>query len=59
MDTATAVTANGSDGSGSTADICMQVPSENCIVRITMYVSPMGRNAVFYVYPTNYSEEIV
>ena len=56
MDTATAVTANGSDGSGSTADICMQVPSENCIVRITMYVSPMGRNAVFYVYPTNYSE---
>lgn len=56
MDTATAVTANGSDSSGSTADICMQVPSENCIVRITMYVSPMGRNAVFYIYPTNYSE---
>ena len=56
MDTATAVTANGSDGSGSTADVCMQVPSENCIVKISMYVSPMGRNAVFYVYPTNYSE---
>ena len=56
MDTATAVTANGSDGSGSTADVCMQVPSENCIVRISMYVSPMGRDAVFYVYPTNYSE---
>lgn len=56
MDTATAVTANGSDGSGSTADICMQVPSENCIVRISMYVSPMGRDAVFFVYPTNYSE---
>lgn len=56
IDTATAVTANGSDGSGSTADVCMQVPSENCIVRISMYVSPMGRDAVFYVYPTNYSE---
>lgn len=56
MDTATAVTANGSDSSGSTADVCMQVPSENCIVRISMYVSPMGRDAVFYVYPTNYSE---
>ena len=56
MDTATAVTANGSDGSGSTADVCMQVPSENCIVRISMYVSSMGRDAVFYVYPTNYSE---
>lgn len=56
MDTSTAVTANGSDGNGSTADVCMQVPSENCIVRITMYVTPMGRNTVFYVYPTNYSE---
>ena len=56
MDTATAVTANGSDGSGSTADVCIQVPSENCIVKISMYVSPMGRDAVFYVYPTNYSE---
>ena len=56
MDTATAVTANGSDSSGSTADVCMQVPSENCIVRISMYVSPMGRDAVFFVYPTNYSE---
>lgn len=56
MDTATAVTANGSDGSGSTADVCIQVPSENCIVRISMYVSPMGRDAVFYVYPTNYSQ---
>lgn len=56
MDTSTAVTANGSDGNGSTADVCMQVPSENCIVRITMYVTPMGRNTVFYVYPTNYCE---
>ena len=52
----TAVTATGSDSNGTTADLCMQVPSENCIVRGSMYVSPMGRDVIFYFYPSNYSE---
>lgn len=48
------VTATGSDSNGSTADVCIQVPSENCVVRGAMYVEPMGRDVVFYLYPTNY-----
>lgn len=54
--TGTAVTATGSDSNGTTVDVCIQVPSENSIVRIGMYVTPMGRDVIFYVYPTNYSE---
>ena len=54
--TSTAVTGNGSDSNGTTADLCMQVPSENCVVRGSMYVSPMGRDVIFYFYPSNYSE---
>lgn len=49
------VTGNGTDSNGTTADICMKVPSENCVVRIGMYVEPMGRDVIFYVYPSNYS----
>ena len=56
MSTSTAITANGSDSNGTTADLCIQVPSENCIVRGSMYVNPMGRDVVFYFYPSNYSE---
>ena len=56
MSTSTAITANGSDSNGTTADLCIQVPSENCIVRGSMYVNPMGRDVVFYFYPGNYSE---
>ena len=51
-----AVTATGTDSNGTTADICIQVPSENCVVRGSMYVTPMGRNVVFYFYPSNYTE---
>lgn len=50
------VTGNGTDSNGTTADICMRVPSENCVVRGSMYVEPMGRDVVFYLYPSNYSE---
>ncbi len=53
---AVGVTATGSDSNGSTADVCIQVPSENCVVRGSMYVEPMGRDVVFYFYPTNYTE---
>ena len=54
--TGIAVTANGSDSNGTTSDICIQVPSENCIVRVSMYVTPMGRDVTFYLYPSDYSE---
>ena len=50
------ITGNGSDSNGTTSDICIQVPSENCIVRVSMYVTPMGRNVTFYLYPSDYSE---
>lgn len=49
------VTGNGTDSNGTTADICMQVPSENCVVRGSMYVEPMGRDVIFYLYPSDYT----
>lgn len=49
------VTGNGADSNGTTADICIQVPSENCVVRGSMYVEPMGRNVIFYLYPSDYT----
>lgn len=54
--TGMAVTATGTDTNGTTADICIQVPSESCVVRGSMYVTPMGRNVIFYFYPSNYTE---
>lgn len=51
-----AQTGTGSDSNGTTADVVIQVPSEKCIVRGTMYVEPMGRNVVFYLYPSDYKE---
>ena len=50
------ITGNGSDSNDITADVCMRVPSENCVVRGSMYVEPMGRDVIFYLYPSNYSE---
>lgn len=52
--TGVAVVGTGSDNNG-TADVCVQVPSENCVVRCSMYVNPMGRDVIFYFYPSNYS----
>lgn len=49
-------TGTGTDSNGTTADICIQVPSENCVVRGSMYVDPMGRDVTFYFYPSNYTE---
>ena len=49
------VTGNGSNSSGKTADLRIQVPSEGCIVRCSMYVEPMGRNVIFYFYPSDYT----
>ena len=47
-------TSSGSDSNGNTADICIQVPSEKCIIRASMYVEPMGRDVIFYIYPNNF-----
>ena len=52
--TSVTTTATGADGSGSTEDACIEVPSESCIVRCSMYVEPMGRNVIFYFYPGDY-----
>lgn len=49
--TSVTTTATGADGSGSTEDACIEVPSESCIMRCSMYVEPMGRNVIFYFYP--------
>lgn len=49
------VTGNGTDNNGETADVCIQVPSENCVVRASMYVEPMGRDVIFYLYPSDYT----
>lgn len=48
------VTATGSDSSGSNEDLCIEVPSEQCILRCSMYVEPMGRDVIFYFYPDDY-----
>ncbi len=49
-------TGSGTDNNGATADITIQVPSENCVVRGSMYVEPMGRDVIFYVYPSDFTE---
>lgn len=53
-ETAIGVTATGEDENGTTADVCVQVPQKDCIVRGTMYVEPMGRDVIFYLYPSDF-----
>lgn len=48
------VTGNGTDTNGTTTDYCIQVPSQDCVVRGTMYVKPMGRNVIFYLFPSDF-----
>lgn len=55
-DAAFGVTGSGSDNNGTTNDVCIQVPSENCVIRGSMYVEPMGRDVVFYLYPSDFAE---
>lgn len=50
------ITGSGTDGNGTTADICIEVPNENCIIRGTMYVEPMGRDVIWYMYPDQFQE---
>lgn len=42
------VTQSGSDQNGKTSDFCFSVPDQDSIVKVSMYVEPMGRNVVFY-----------
>lgn len=48
-----AVSKKGKDNNGTTYDYCIKVPSQKCIVRMTMFVTPMGRSVVCYMYPKN------
>lgn len=50
------VTGKGKNSMGNADDICIQVPSENCIVRGTMFVVPMGRTVIYYLYPSEYQQ---
>lgn len=44
------VTATGADSNGTTNDVCIGLPSQRGIVRISMHVESMGRDVVFYAY---------
>lgn len=48
------VTATGTDKNGTTADVCIKVPSENFVIRGNMYVTPMGRDVIFFLYASDY-----
>ncbi len=48
------VTKKGSDSNGKTADYCIPLSDKNSIVKVSMYVQPMGRNVVFYAYAKNF-----
>lgn len=49
-------TATGKDTNGTTKDFRIKLPSQDSIIRCSMYVKPMGRNVIFYFYPGNYTE---
>lgn len=49
-------TASGKDNNGKTADLRMKIPSKDCIIRCSMYVNSMGRNVIFYFYPSSVIE---
>ena len=49
-------TASGKDNNGKTADLRMKIPAKDCIIRCSMYVNPMGRNVIFYFYPSSVTE---
>lgn len=50
------VTGTGSDRNGTTNDVCVELPSPQGIVRVSMLVESMGREVVFYVYADSLSE---
>lgn len=52
----TSITNNGSDGNGTTKDYCIRVASQNSIIKCSMYVEPMGRQVIFFLSPSGFSE---
>ncbi len=48
-------TATGKDDNGTTKDLRIKLPSQDSIIRCSMFVKPMGRNVIFYFYPGNYT----
>lgn len=48
-------TATGKDNNGTTKDLRIKLPSQDSIIRCSMYVKPMERNVIFYFYPGNYT----
>ena len=48
-------TDTGKDNNGTTKDYRIKLPSQDSIIRCSMYVEPMGRNVIFYFYPGNYT----
>lgn len=48
------IVGNGSDANGATADISIMVDSQDTIVRCSMKVDPMGRDVIFYFYPSEF-----
>lgn len=49
-------TDSGKDNNGKTADLRMKLPTKDSIIRCSMYVNPMGRNVIFYFYPSSITE---
>ncbi len=45
---------SGSDGNGS-VDYRIKVPSKDCVVRGSMHVDPMGRDVIFFIYPSGFT----
>lgn len=54
QDAEAAVTAQGKDSNGITADVRLAVPDKDCVVRGSMYVKPMGRSVIYYFYPDRF-----
>lgn len=50
------VTNSGSIASGTTKDFVVPASSTSCIVKVSMYVEPMGRDVVFFVVPSGVVE---
>lgn len=49
-------TASGKDNNGKTSDLRMKIPAKDSVIRCSMYVNPMGRNVIFYFYPSSMTE---
>lgn len=56
MSTTVTQVASATDSNGTTTDFRILVPSESCVVRCSMNVTPMGRDVIFYFYPGSYTE---